>query len=119
LCNYIKTEGRSPSDRPSALQSLTAYLFLLAAFFAFLAPFLAAFFFVAIVKNFVELKCKRNLQRCIIFLAHNYSHNNVNNEMHFQIASQHVTFIACNDAGRKKISFRKNELCNSNRFSPM
>jgi len=79
----IKTEGRSPGERPSALQSLTAYLFLLAAFFApFLADFLAAFFFVAIVKNFVELKCNFYLQRCIIFSSHNYSHNNVNKETH-------------------------------------
>jgi hypothetical protein len=51
---YLKTEGRSPGERPSALQSFSAYLFFLAAFFApFLAAFLAAFFFVAIVKNFV------------------------------------------------------------------
>jgi hypothetical protein len=52
---HIKTEGRSPGERPSALQSSSAYLFFLAAFFApFLAAFLAAFFFVAIVKNFVD-----------------------------------------------------------------
>jgi hypothetical protein len=81
-----KTEGRSPGERPSALQSLTAYLFLLAAFFApFFAPFFAAFFFVAIVKNLVDLKCKLYLQRCIIFSSHNYSHDNVNKESCFAL----------------------------------